>query len=295
MQQLPTTPTPEAKNRFVSFTNLQFWKRNLSLIVIIPYVLGGIWQIVELSTISLAYIRFFSVTQSVSDGLLMLVVLFLIVSIWWIWRRRDLTERIVRKWLMTESNVDVEILVFLLTVTVSVILLLPLFAIIKGEDWMIFSLITLFVLWLSIFLSKDRFSNSQSKTLLQRAKISIFQWARFVLILVFTGYLIGFTPFFFQNLRKSLTSLDQNINIQTQKKRIAAKATISYSSVTVNYFNDQFIFWEINLGHSKKSILVTSFNATFSLDSLPEIRFLKPLAIDDSILIIDSTNGLDTF
>lgn len=270
MQQPHTTP--EAKNRFTDFTSLQFWKNNLSLIVIIPYMLGGIWQIVELSTISLTYIRFFSVTQSVSDGLLVLVVLFLIVSIWWIWRRRDVTERMVRKWLMTETNVDVKIIVFLLTVTLSIILLLPLFAMIN-ENWMIASLTTLFVLWLAIFLSKDRFSNSQSKTLLQRAKIGLFQWSRFVLILVFIGYLIGFTPFFFQNLRESLTSLDQNINIMTQKELIAHKAKIPVGSVKVNYFNDQFIFWEISL-NSEKNVLVTSFNATFSIDSLPEIRSL---------------------
>ena len=189
---------------------------------------------------------------------------------------------------MAESNIDVKIIVFLLTVTVSVILLLPLFAIIKREEWMIASLIVLFVLWLSIFLSKDRFSNSHSKTLLQRAKISFFQWLRFVLILVFISYLIAFTPKFFQALRNSLTSLDQNINIQTQKKRIADKADLPINSVNVTYFNDQFIFWEINGNTKENSFLVTSFNATFSIDSLPEIRLPKPLAID-------SINGLNTF
>lgn len=272
MQQPQTPPTPEAKNRFIDLTSLQFWKRNLSLIVIIPYILGGIWQIIELSTISLAYIRFFSVTQSISDGLLVLVVLFLIVSILWIWRRRDVTERMVRKWLMTETNVDVKIIVVLLTVTLSIILLLPLFAMIN-DNWMIVSLITLFVLWLAIFLSKDRFSNSQSETVLQKAKIGIFQWARLVLILVFIGYLIGFTPFFFQNLRKSLTSLEDNVNIMKQKQLIARKIDRSNNFVDVIYFNDQFIFWKVYV-NSEKNVLVTSFNATFSMDSLPEIRSL---------------------
>lgn len=49
----------------------------LSLILIVPAVFGGIWQIINLSRISLAYIRFFSVSQIIPDGLLILVLLFI--------------------------------------------------------------------------------------------------------------------------------------------------------------------------------------------------------------------------
>ncbi|ARK13449.1 hypothetical protein A6C57_25645 [Fibrella sp. ES10-3-2-2] len=49
-------------------------KENLSLITIVPLLLGGIWQVVLLSTISPSYIRFFSVSQQISDGVLILFV-----------------------------------------------------------------------------------------------------------------------------------------------------------------------------------------------------------------------------
>lgn len=55
---------------------IKFVKKNLSFILIIPTFLGGIWQIIELSSISISFIRFFSVTQLVSDGLLIIVVIF---------------------------------------------------------------------------------------------------------------------------------------------------------------------------------------------------------------------------
>ncbi|HLP56623.1 MAG TPA: hypothetical protein VK151_16420 [Fluviicola sp.] len=124
MKQTNTTTT-ETKPRLFDFTSLQFWKNNLSLIVIIPYVLGGIWQIIELSNISLTYIRFFSVTQSVSDGLLMLIILFLVISSWTVIKRRDVTERIVRKWLMVDDKIDVDTIVYLITLLLAGFLLSP--------------------------------------------------------------------------------------------------------------------------------------------------------------------------
>lgn len=50
-------------------------KSNLALIILLPAVFGGLWQIIELARISISYIRFFSATQLVPDGLLMLFIL----------------------------------------------------------------------------------------------------------------------------------------------------------------------------------------------------------------------------
>lgn len=273
MEEPQTIHAPIAKPRFVDLTNVRTWKNNLPFLVIVPYILGGIWQIIELSSISLTYIRFFSVTQSVSDGLLMLVIVFLFVGLWLIWSKRSITERIVRKWLMVETTVDVNIIVLMLTCTLSIIILSPLLTLfaILDETGNFVLLIMGLVLWISIFLSKDRYKNSQSGTLFQKAKISIFQWARFVLILGFIGYLIGFMPTLFNRMRASLTNLKQNINILEQEKCIVEKSKLKDDDVEVTYFNDQFIFWEINaLG--KKYVLVTSFGDTFNTDSLPDIQ-----------------------
>ena len=54
---------------------IKFLKEYLSLIIIIPTFLGGIWQILELSLMSISYVRFFSITQLVADGILIIIVI----------------------------------------------------------------------------------------------------------------------------------------------------------------------------------------------------------------------------
>jgi hypothetical protein len=39
--------------------------------------LGGLWQIIALASMSIAYIRFFSATQLIADGLLIILVILL--------------------------------------------------------------------------------------------------------------------------------------------------------------------------------------------------------------------------
>ncbi|WP_029275668.1 hypothetical protein [Pedobacter borealis] len=57
-------------------------KENISMIVLVPTLLGGIWQIIELSRIGTPYIRFFSVSQLVSDGLLLLFIFAWTYLVW---------------------------------------------------------------------------------------------------------------------------------------------------------------------------------------------------------------------
>src|SRR5690606_19259612 len=55
-------------------SDLKFIRENISLIIIVPTVLGGLLQLYNLSNISPEYIRFFSLSQVVPDGLLFLVI-----------------------------------------------------------------------------------------------------------------------------------------------------------------------------------------------------------------------------
>lgn len=50
-------------------------KDNIAIIVLIPTVLGGLIQLFKLGTMDLRYIRYFSVTQLVPDGLLAILIL----------------------------------------------------------------------------------------------------------------------------------------------------------------------------------------------------------------------------
>lgn len=51
---------------------LKYLGKHLQVLILIPAVLGGIWQLFELAYIDTSFVRFFSVTQVVSDGLIIL-------------------------------------------------------------------------------------------------------------------------------------------------------------------------------------------------------------------------------
>jgi len=58
-------------------STVKFLQKYLSILIVVPAFLGGLWQLIELSSISLTYIRFFSLSQIVPDGLLILLFLLL--------------------------------------------------------------------------------------------------------------------------------------------------------------------------------------------------------------------------
>lgn len=53
-------------------------KDNISIIILLPTILGGLWQLIELSSLSFSFVRFFSVTQLLPDGLLILTMIILL-------------------------------------------------------------------------------------------------------------------------------------------------------------------------------------------------------------------------
>jgi hypothetical protein len=74
---------------------LSFLKDYVSVIILIPVLLGGIWQIVALSCMSFSFIRFFSGTQLVADGLLILIIIAMsiIVTIYYRKVAADFSEQ----------------------------------------------------------------------------------------------------------------------------------------------------------------------------------------------------------
>lgn len=59
-------------------------KNNLAIIILIPTILGGIWQTFELFFIDLSFIRFFSPTQLISDGIVILSILSILFLLYFI-------------------------------------------------------------------------------------------------------------------------------------------------------------------------------------------------------------------
>ncbi|SHF80271.1 hypothetical protein SAMN05443549_101395 [Flavobacterium fluvii] len=60
--------------------HIKLLKEYYALIALIPTLLGGIWQFYKLGEMSFNMMRFFSITQLVSDGILILVFCFLPIS-----------------------------------------------------------------------------------------------------------------------------------------------------------------------------------------------------------------------
>ena len=66
---------PTKTKRYMLFTKpIKLIKEYLPLIVLLPVIIGGLWQIIELGSMSMSYIRFFSVTQLIADGFLAILV-----------------------------------------------------------------------------------------------------------------------------------------------------------------------------------------------------------------------------
>lgn len=79
---LPVSDNPNSSNTNKRFKiNFEFIKENKELIVLIPSIAGALWQFLELASIHLSYIRFFSVTQMAIDGFL--VVAFITVILFY--------------------------------------------------------------------------------------------------------------------------------------------------------------------------------------------------------------------
>lgn len=59
---------------------IRYLSKHHSLVLLIPALLGGIWQIIELSQMSFSYVRFFSPSQVLADGLLILTLLIFFIG-----------------------------------------------------------------------------------------------------------------------------------------------------------------------------------------------------------------------
>ncbi|ALM48948.1 hypothetical protein AMR72_08640 [Flavobacterium psychrophilum] len=56
---------------------IKFVSEHITIILLIPTLLGGLWQVVSLGTTSISYIRFFSISQLLSDGIILMIWLCL--------------------------------------------------------------------------------------------------------------------------------------------------------------------------------------------------------------------------
>lgn len=71
--ELPSQPSVTQTGKNSKFSRYySFIKDNKEIIVLVPSILGASWQILELANIQFSYIRFFSASQAIIDGILIL-------------------------------------------------------------------------------------------------------------------------------------------------------------------------------------------------------------------------------
>jgi len=69
------------------FLTIDWLRENLGLLLAVPTLTGGVWQVVSLITLGLPFVRFFSLSQLVADGILILIIIsFIYLTFLVVWR-----------------------------------------------------------------------------------------------------------------------------------------------------------------------------------------------------------------
>ncbi len=257
-------------------------KDNIQLILIIPTLLGGLWQIFELTNISVSFIRFFSLSQLVSDGLLILLILILIILILYfsklVVRKPDEEDKELKN---PKSYYKALRIVFNCGVVLYV--MFPLFKSLYYEEEIILThlllaifililfgfnfLLSLYHLYLYYFERPLRYFFIKTTRKSVFFQFLLFLSERFIYlssILLFI-YLLGFNIFHFSSkIRNSYVFPKQLINIYNVECIIETNYNLKISKEDFIYFNDKYIFIKNkSTNNYNQEILIIKFDELF--------------------------------
>lgn len=253
-------------------------KDNISIILLLPAFLGGVWQVLELSRISTAFIRFFSVTQLVADGILILFILIFIYfglqivkslikdvppidlqnpDMIYLKRRRianillivlsggTISYLVVPSLSETIHTEKLHPLLFLTVIPVTIILT---FAFIKG--------------FIDLRLSFVRKTPKRSNKVLK-------ELVKPVIVVLVIFAIIKFCLFFSSAFHKTFLLPENVMNSSYIKCKIGKNSNLS-SNPEILYFNDKYIFIEYKI-HDSTKIEILPFDRFFENDSCDSI------------------------
>lgn len=239
-------------------------KENLSVIILIPSVLGGIWQVLELLKIGLPYLRFFSLSQLISDGLAIAITILIFIILYRVANPKKFIQSLF------DGNGD-RIPTFLLVI----LIIFPLIAVVFYNDLYnddnqftfldyinlsipLLILIGAFIrLFFRIYLKIgiDGYAMKLIKYHIQN-QTRIYENTK-----LFAGFVIQIVLLFafvaiikFRDLIYSSPNLD---NIKLAKENVNKNLNKS-TKTEILYFNDKYIFMEIqesDIKESKKIII----------------------------------------
>lgn len=228
---------------------IKILNENIATIAIIPTVFGGIWQILKLGRISISMIRFFSISQLISDGLIILLFVsypifvyigfFLDNSIDKLYEEKNFKFKNLFKTKFEKFRVLLYLIVFF-------ILLFNISEIIELNGFYMFCVFFFLLNFFLFFLFIIFFNFFQRKNLIEVYLVT----ATCISILV---ALYSFN----KNYNKNDNIENFNLLIEKMEKKEC------YSNApTILYFNDKYIFIEINK-KGKKNILIKQIEDLF--------------------------------
>lgn len=253
----------------------KFLKEYLSILIVIPAFVGGIWQAIELMSISIPYIRFFSISQIVSDGILILIFLIIAFSYYFLGWFADILffEKGKSEPPEVLSAEDYEIYkrkklnywstYFIITYVVSLVIIYRLFD--KKTTLSDFKGLVV-VIYFCVFILNRSLDNCYFY-----AKDKHKQIAKACNVLLLVLYFV-FALYFSKIIHNIFIAPTNIINIEQVKKDVASKYPNTKQELI--YFNDKYIFIKIIdkikmdkkgkvLKHTSEKIYIMKFETLF--------------------------------
>lgn len=254
------------KNTYIrDFNN---FKNNLPIFIVLPSILGGIWQVLELSFIDTSYIRFFSINQIIPDGLLILFLSFYLFSIYNIITAALASLPFPR--FRSDDFKDTSLIVFIIFSCLPFILVIPCYIRIYNTTFNSFFtiLVNIFLLMILALLVLSIVKQIDLYTTHQNIKIKRIIFSFNFRMLVFTIFLLIFAlpAFKMLNTARTLVNIPNNLNNFNKTTIKIAKENKLTSTPKLLYFNKDYLFYEIKVGN-KKLIEIYETKNLFSDDS----------------------------
>lgn len=228
---------------------LEYFKQNLSIIILIPTLLGGFWQLMALSNISISYVRFFSITQLIADGI---IILFILTVIYFCFK---FSTWITNKGLQEKDSKEHKIFKFSFMFVVGVV-----FITIFITDTIKTGYINLPFLFLSIVFGTIIIVISFHLLVYFKIVKRLLEMKILILIIsliLLLGFIISL-DLAFSAFNKSFLIPKNLKNIEIFEKKLKEKYP-NCSSISIKYFNDKYFFVEIKQ-NDKSEIEIISFN-----------------------------------
>lgn len=243
-------------------------------ILLLPTLLGGFWQLMALSFISIEYVRFFSISQLVADGLLIIffISVFLLFSVY-ILNLKDYVYKIfrIKKYEGTKKRI-VEIAILSLIVNVILVILFVISEVIVWDsplDWetilvFLFTIIlmpfTLLMIYSFIGIIVWVLRKVRVKKISENGNDKLTSEQRFFTTNIFALTVMLLMPFLLFFMYHQLLYYPENfknfdyVYCQLKKQYIDAEKDLE-----IVYFNDEYIFVDIRDREDEENFEVEVF------------------------------------